>query len=181
MLSAYYTKEVSMDLNELLRDVPDFPKPGIVFKDITPILADGQAFREAVDRTVEGLTYDSVDAVVGVEARGFIFAAAASYKLGCGLLIVRKPGKLPAATVSESYALEYGTDTLEIHKDAVRPGMRLVLIDDLLATGGTLAGTARLVEGLGGKVVGIRFLIELTFLAGRDKLKGYDVRSIIRV
>ena len=127
------------------------------------------------------LARDDVDAVIGVEARGFIFAAAASYKLGCGLLIVRKPGKLPAATVSESYALEYGTDTLEIHRDAVRPGMRLVLIDDLLATGGTLAATARLVERLGGKVVGIRFLIELTFLAGRSKLKGYDVRSIIKV
>ncbi len=170
-----------MDLNRLLRDVPDFPKPGIIFKDITPILADGAAFREAVDQTVEGVDPGDVDAVVGVEARGFIFAAAASYKLGCGLLIVRKPGKLPSDTVSETYELEYGTDTLEIHNDSVEPGMRLLLIDDLLATGGTLAATARLVERLGGKVVGIRFLIELTFLAGRDRLKGYDVRSVIKV
>jgi len=168
-----------MDLGKLLRDVPDFPKPGIIFKDITPILADGAAFREAVDLVIGGFTPDDIDAIVGVEARGFIFAAAAAYKLGCGLLIVRKPGKLPAETVSETYALEYGTDTLEIHKDAIKPGMRLLLLDDLLATGGTVAATARLVEGLGGKVVGIRFLIELGFLNGREKLKGYDVSAVI--
>ena len=170
-----------MDLGKLLRDVPDFPKPGIVFKDITPILADGAAFREAVDLVVAGFTSDDVDAIVGVEARGFIFAAAAAYKLGCGLLIVRKPGKLPAETVSETYALEYGTDTLEIHKDAIKPGMRLLLLDDLLATGGTIAATARLVEGLGGKVVGIRFLIELGFLNGKEKLKGYDVSAVVEI
>jgi len=170
-----------MDLGKLLRDVPDFPKPGIIFKDITPILADGAAFREAVDLVVEGFTSDDIDAIVGVEARGFIFAAAAAYKLGCGLLIVRKPGKLPAETVSETYALEYGTDTLEIHRDAIKPGMRLLLLDDLLATGGTIAATARLVEGLGGKVVGIRFLIELDFLNGKEKLKGHDVSAIIKI
>ena len=170
-----------MDLGKLLRDVPDFPKPGIIFKDITPVLADGPAFQEAVDQVIEGFTADDIDAIVGIEARGFIFAAAAAYKLGCGLLIVRKPGKLPAETVSETYALEYGTDTLEIHKDAVRPGMRLLLLDDLLATGGTIAATARLVERLGGKVVGIRFLIELGFLNGKEKLKGYDVCAVIQI
>jgi len=170
-----------MDLGKLLRDVPDFPKPGIIFKDITPILADRAAFRQAVDQIVEGIAPDEVDAIVGIEARGFIFAAAAAYKLGCGLLIVRKPGKLPAETVSETYALEYGTDTLEIHKDAVKPGMRLLLVDDLLATGGTIAATARLVERLGGNVVGIRFLIELGFLNGKEKLSRYDVSAVIEI
>ncbi len=170
-----------MDLGRLLRDVPDFPKPGIIFKDITPILADGAAFQQAVNQVVEGFTSDDIDAIVGVEARGFIFAAAAAYKLGCGLLIVRKPGKLPAETVSETYALEYGTDTLEIHRDAIKPGMRLLLLDDLLATGGTIAATARLVEELGGNVVGIRFLIELGFLNGKEKLKGYDVCAVIQI
>jgi len=168
-----------MDLGKIIRDIPDFPKPGIIFKDITPILADKDAFKEAVDRLAEGFEQDDIDAVVGVEARGFIFAAAVAYKLNCGLLVVRKPGKLPAETVSERYELEYGTGTLQVHKDAVRPGMRLLLVDDLLATGGTMAATARLVERLGGKVVAIVFLIELGFLHGRDKLKGYNVRTII--
>lgn len=168
-----------MDLGKLIRDVPDFPKRGIIFKDITPILADPRAFKEAVDRLADGFTKDDIDAVVGVEARGFIFAAAFAYKIGCGLLIVRKPGKLPAETVAETYALEYGTDTLEIHKDQVRPGMRVLLLDDLLATGGTIAATAKLVEGLGAEVVGIRFLIELAFLNGRSKLEGYNTESIL--
>ncbi|MCD6326340.1 adenine phosphoribosyltransferase [bacterium] len=166
-----------MTLIDLLRDVPDFPKPGIIYKDITPILADGNAFQQAVDSVVKGYDKSNIDAIVGVEARGFIFAAAAAYKIGCGLLIVRKPGKLPSKTASETYDLEYGTDTLEIHKDQVRPGMRLLLIDDLLATGGTIAATAHLVEQQGGKVIGIRFLVELGFLNGRDKLQGYDVQA----
>ncbi|MBN1592787.1 MAG: adenine phosphoribosyltransferase [Candidatus Coatesbacteria bacterium] len=170
-----------MDLNAKLRDIPDFPKPGIIFKDITPILADADAFREAIDKVVEGFTRNNIDAIVGVEARGFIFAAAAAYKLNCGLLIVRKPGKLPAETVSETYSLEYGTDTIEIHKDAIRPGMKLLLLDDLLATGGTIAACARLVEGLGGKIMGIRFLVELGFLDGRKKLGQYDVDAVIRL
>lgn len=168
-----------MDLGKLIRDVPDFPKPGIIFKDITPVLADPRAFKEAVDLLAQGFSNDKIDAVVGVEARGFIFAAAVAYKLGCGLLIVRKPGKLPAEAVSETYSLEYGTDTLEIHKDQVKPGMRLLLIDDLLATGGTIAATAKLVEGLGARVVGIRFLIELAFLGGRSKLQGYNTEAML--
>ena len=170
-----------MNLAKLLRDVPDFPKPGIIFKDITPILADPRAFKDAVDRLAEGLGPNDLDAVVGIEARGFIFAAAVAYKLGCGLLIVRKPNKLPAETVSETYELEYGTDTLEIHKDQVKPQMRLLLLDDLLATGGTVAATARLVERLGGKVIGIRFLVELGFLNGIRKLEGYNTSAVLRV
>ncbi len=168
-----------MDLKSLIRDVPDFPKPGIIFKDITTLLKDPKGFCEAVDVLYEGIKDKGIDKIVAVESRGFIFAGVLAYKLGCGFVPVRKPGKLPAETIAEEYTLEYGTNTLEIHKDAIAPGEKVLIFDDLLATGGTALATAHLVEGLGGRVVGFQFLIELSFLNGREKLKGYDVTSII--
>jgi len=168
------------NLAEFIRDVPGFPKPGIVFKDITPLLADPVAFRQAVDELAEPFRSARVDLVVAAEARGFIFAGAVACALGAGFVPVRKPGKLPGQTTEETYELEYGTDTLEIHTDAIRPGQRVLLLDDLLATGGTMAATVKLVEKLGGEVVGIAFLIELAFLAGGEKLQDYDVVTLIR-
>jgi len=168
------------NLAEFIRDVPDFPKPGIVFKDITPLLQDAGAFRQAVAQLAEPFRGAGVDLVVAAEARGFIFGGAVACALGAGFVPVRKPGKLPADTTAEEYELEYGTDALEIHTDAVQPGQRVLLLDDLLATGGTMAATAKLVEGLGGEVAGIAFLIELNFLAGREKLKGYDLVTLIQ-
>jgi adenine phosphoribosyltransferase len=168
-------------LADHLRDVPDFPKPGIVFKDLTPLLADVEAFRFAVDALAERVAERPVARVVGVEARGFIFASAVAYRLGSGLVPVRKPGKLPWRTATETYELEYGTDSLEIHEDAISAGDDVYVIDDVLATGGTAAATCRLVERLGGRVAGVGFVVELGFLSGRAKLPDYDVVSLITV
>lgn len=167
-------------LADSIRDVADFPKPGIIFKDITPLLADPAAFRQAVDQLAEPFRGAGVELVVAAEARGFIFGGAVACELGAGFVPVRKPGKLPHETAEETYELEYGTDALEIHTDAVRPGQRVLLLDDLLATGGTMLATARLVERLGAEVVGIVFLIELSFLAGREKLKDYRLVTLIQ-
>lgn len=158
-----------------IRDVPDFPKPGIVFKDITPILQQPALFRQALDWFTDRLRADPPDLIAGIESRGFIFGAAVADRLGVGFVPVRKKGKLPAETVEATYDLEYGTATIEMHRDAVPVGSRVVLLDDLLATGGTAAAAASLVEALGGRVVEIDFLVELAFLNGRDKLKAYPV------
>lgn len=168
------------ELKRRIREIPDFPKAGILFRDITPLLSDGRAFRYAIDYLGERYLNRKVDIVVGVEARGFIMGAALAYKLGAGNAIVRKPGKLPFKTNRTTYALEYGTDTLEIHQDAIRPGQRVVLADDLLATGGTISAAADLVRQLGGEIVELAFLIELTDLNGRDRLKGLPVFSLIQ-
>jgi adenine phosphoribosyltransferase len=168
------------NLAQFIRDVPNFPKPGIIFKDITPLLQDARAFRQAVTELAQPFRAAGVDLVVAAEARGFIFGGAVARELGVGFVPVRKPGKLPAATTGETYQLEYGTDTLEIHTDAIRPGQRVLLLDDLLATGGTMAAMANLVEKLGATVVGIAFLIELAFLHGREKLKGRNVVTLIQ-
>jgi adenine phosphoribosyltransferase len=167
------------ELRRIIRDVPDFPKTGIVFKDITPVLADPEAFKKAIDAMAESLSGHRCDLLVGIESRGFIFAAALAYALGKGKVPVRKPGKLPAKTVQVSYELEYGTDRLEIHEDAIRPGQSVVIVDDVLATGGTARGTASLVEKVGGEIVALSFFIELEFLKGREKLSGFDVRSVL--
>jgi len=169
-----------MDLKSKIRNVPDFPKPGIGFKDITTLVKDAEAFQDSINQLADYFGSKNVDVVVGIESRGFIFGAALAYKWKIGFVPVRKPGKLPAETYSETYALEYGTDTLEIHKDAISPGQRVLVIDDLLATGGTLEATTHLVERCGGNVVGIACLIELTFLNGRKKLQGYDFHSLIQ-
>ncbi len=168
-----------MDLKSLVRDVADFPKQGIVFKDITTLTGNADGFRSAVDAIADRYVESNVDLVVGIEARGFIFGAAVAYRLGVGFAPARKPGKLPAETVSADYELEYGKDAVELHRDAVAPGSRVLLVDDLLATGGTAAAAAKLVTDLGGNVVAIAFVIELGFLRGRDKLAGYDVFSLI--
>ncbi len=169
-----------MDLARMIRDVPDFPVKGILFKDITTLIRDPKAFREAVDRMAAPYRGMEIDLVAAIESRGFIFGAPLAYILGAGFVPVRKPNKLPSETISASYTLEYGTNTLEMHKDAIRPGQRVLLVDDLLATGGSAKAAATLIEQLGGKVVGVAFLIDLTFLHGVEKLKGYDVRSIIQ-
>lgn len=166
-------------LKEHVRDIPDFPKPGIVFKDITPLLGHAEAFRQTIDALVDRFAVAGVDKVLGVEARGFIAAAPVAYRFGAGFVPVRKAGKLPWQIEKEQYELEYGTDLLEIHRDAIAPGQRALIVDDVLATGGTAAATVRLVEKLGGVVVGLGFLIELAFLGGRSKLEGHDVVSLI--
>ena len=171
---------MTKDLKEAIRDIPDFPKKGIIFKDITTLLKDADKFRLAIDSIVNKYKNKKIDAIVSVEARGFIFGSAAAYKLGVGLVPVRKEGKLPHHTYSISYDLEYGTDTLEIHRDAFKKGSRVLIVDDLLATGGTTAAVIKLVEKAGGKVIGLAFLIELTALKGREKLKGYPVVSLIK-
>ncbi|HYT79742.1 MAG TPA: adenine phosphoribosyltransferase [Actinomycetota bacterium] len=163
----------------LIRDIPDFPQPGIVFKDITPLLADDDAFSSVIDLIVVRYGRGNIDKVVGIEARGFILASPVAYHFGAGFVPVRKEGKLPWDTEREEYALEYGTAVLEIHKDAIGSGDRVLIVDDVLATGGTAKATAKLVERLGGKVIGIACLIELTFLKGRDNLAGYDFFSLI--
>jgi adenine phosphoribosyltransferase len=168
-------------LADLLRDVPDFPQPGIVFKDLTPLLSNVDAFRFAVDSVAEHAAGLTVDKVVGIEARGFIFGAAVAYRLGAGFVPVRKPGKLPWKTVTETYALEYGSDSLDIHEDAVDPGDAVYVVDDVLATGGTAAATCRLVERLGGTIAGLAFVVELGFLEGRAKLADHDILSLITV
>jgi len=167
------------DIERAIRNIPDFPKPGIQFKDITPVLADARLFSGSIDLLTEKFKPGSIDAVVGIDARGFIFAAAAAVKLQAGFIPVRKKGKLPYQTHEQQYDLEYGTATVAVHIDALKPGSRVLLIDDLLATGGTAAAAAALVKGLGAEILEISFLIELGFLSGRDKLKGYPVRSLI--
>ena len=168
------------DLRAKIREVPDFPKPGILFYDITTLLKDAEAFREAIQLLTEPYQDQRVDIVVGMESRGFIFSAPMAYQLRAGLVPVRKLGKLPAETVSVEYALEYGTNTLEVHKDAIAPGQRVLIVDDLLATGGTVHGTIELVQRLEGEVVGLAFLVELLFLKGRERLKGHDIHSVIQ-
>jgi adenine phosphoribosyltransferase len=167
------------EIERAIRNVPDFPKPGIQFKDITPVLADARLFAGAIDLLTEKFKPGSVDAVVGIDARGFIFAAAAATKLSAGFVPVRKKGKLPYQTIEQDYALEYGSATVAMHVDALRTGARVLLIDDLLATGGTSSAAATLVKKLGGQILEIGFLIELKFLNGRDKLKDHPVRSLI--
>jgi len=169
-----------IDLKKHIRDIPDFPKEGIIFKDITTLLKDGSAFAAAVDRIAEEYADKKIDVVLSVEARGFIFGAAVAYKLGVGLVPVRKKGKLPHKTHSVTYDLEYGKDTLEIHQDAFPKGARVLIVDDLLATGGTVSAVAGLVEKMDGVIAGIAFVIELIPLKGRDKLKGYSVTSLIK-
>lgn len=169
-----------MDLAQMIRDVPDFPVEGIIFKDITTLLKDAAAFRVAVDALAQNYAGKKIDKIVAVEARGYIFGAVLAYQLGTGFVPIRKPGKLPAKTVRETYELEYGTDTIEIHKDAIAPGEQILVVDDLLATGGTTRATIKLVEKLGGEVMSVACLIELTFLNGRDKLQGYDVCAVIK-
>ncbi len=168
-----------MDLRKLIRDVPDFPKVGIVFKDITTLTRHPEGFRQAVDELAGRYRDADIDAVVGIESRGFIFGGAVAYLLKAGFVPARKPGKLPAETVRAEYELEYGTDAIEMHSDGIEPGQRVLIVDDLLATGGTAAAAAKLVEELGGEIVGIAFLIDLTFLKGRDKLRGHDVFCLL--
>ncbi len=163
-----------------IRDIPDFPKPGILFKDITTLLLDGPALQEAIYALADRCRGLKPDLIVGMESRGFIFGAPVAVALGTGFVPVRKLGKLPAETIREEYALEYGTNTVEIHRDAIKPGQRVVIVDDLLATGGTCRATVKLVERLGGVVAGTAFLVELSFLNGRDVLTGYPIEAIIR-
>jgi adenine phosphoribosyltransferase len=166
------------DIDRYIRDIPDFPKPGIVFKDITPLLADRAALRRTVDRLADGFA-GTIDTVLGIESRGFIVGAAVAYALGVGLALVRKPGKLPFHTYAAHYELEYGKDTLEIHRDAVGRGHRVLLVDDLLATGGTARAAIDLVERCGGQVVGCAFIIELSFLGGRRRIGDHPIRSLV--
>jgi adenine phosphoribosyltransferase len=167
------------DLEGAIRNIPDFPKPGIQFKDITPVLADARLFSSSIDLLIDGFRPGSVDAVVGIDARGFIFAAAAAIRLEAGFVPVRKKGKLPYRTHEQEYELEYGTAAIAMHVDALKPGSRVLLIDDLLATGGTAAAAATLVQKLGAEILEISFLIELSFLHGREKLKQYPLRSLV--
>jgi len=166
-------------LKALIREIQDFPKKGILFYDITTLLKDKTGLAMLIDKLSEHYIAQDVDLVLGMEARGFIFAPALAYRLNAGFVPVRKPGKLPAATAKYDYALEYGTNTLEIHKDAIQKGQRVLIVDDLLATGGTAQATAKLAESLGGKVAGLGFVVELDFLKGREKLKAYDVMSLL--
>lgn len=167
-------------LKELIREVPDFPKPGINFYDITTLLQDADGLKQTVDGMIDKFRGEKIDTVIGIESRGFIFAVPLAYSLGAGFVPVRKPNKLPHVKVSASYDLEYGQDTLEMHSDAVGEGHRVLIVDDLLATGGTAQAVTRLVEQVGGSIVGLGFLVELTFLNGRDKLKDYDVHSFLK-
>ncbi|MFP4380100.1 MAG: adenine phosphoribosyltransferase [Candidatus Sumerlaeia bacterium] len=162
-----------MDLHAYIRDIPDFPKPGIIFKDIAPLLGNAEAFRYTVDLLADRYSDKKIDKIAGIESRGFIFGGALAVRLGCGFIPVRKPGKLPWETISQSYELEYGTNTLEIHKDALEKGEKILILDDLLATGGTVEATAQIIEKLGGDVVEIVTLIELAFLKGREKIAKY--------
>ena len=168
-----------MNIEDLIRAIPDFPIPGILFRDITPLLKDKQGFREAIDLFVDRFKDSKIDYVVGIEARGYMLGAPLAYAIGAGFVPVRKPGKLPYSKLAESYALEYGTNSLEIHADALGHGERVLVVDDLLATGGTAAATRRLLERLGAHIVGMAFLIELDALKGRDALKGIDVETFI--
>lgn len=168
-----------MNLKDLIRTVPNFPKEGIMFRDITTLLKSPEGYKQTLDDLVNLSKNKDITKVIGIESRGFIFGGALAEKLGAGFVPVRKPGKLPAATVSESYILEYGTDSIEIHKDAIAPGDKILLHDDLLATGGTMEAACKLVEKLGAEIIQISFLIELSFINGREKLKNYEVHSLI--
>jgi adenine phosphoribosyltransferase len=168
------------DLKAYIREVPNFPKEGILYYDISTLLQNPLALRMTIDRFVWLFAGKQVDKVIGIESRGFMFASIVAYNLDAGFVPVRKPGKLPAKIIDQTYDLEYGTDTLEMHEDAVDPGEKVLIVDDLMATGGTAAASAKLVESLGGKVVGFGFVVELTFLGGRKELEGYEVESLIR-
>jgi adenine phosphoribosyltransferase len=167
------------ELRAKIREIPDFPKPGILFYDITTLLKDPVAYRAAIDAMLAPYAGMAIDLVVGMESRGFIFSAPMAYQLGAGLVPVRKLGKLPAETISIEYALEYGSNTLEVHRDAIQPGQKVLIVDDLLATGGTVNGTVELVQRLKGEIAGLAFLVELGFLKGRDRLAGHTVTSVI--
>jgi adenine phosphoribosyltransferase len=171
--------KVAEEWAALIRDVPDFPQPGILFKDITTLIKDGDAFRQVIGALLMRYRGQKIDTVVGVESRGFIFACPLAYELGAGFVPVRKPGKLPADVIKTEYQLEYGTNVLEVHRDAIEPGQRVLIVDDVLATGGSAAATAKLVEQLGGEVMGIAVVIELGFLNGREKLAKYDLHSLV--
>ena len=168
------------ELRAKIREIPDFPKPGILFYDITTLLKDPVAYRAAIDAMLAPYAGQQVDIVVGMESRGFIFSAPMAYQIGAGLVPVRKLGKLPAETISVEYALEYGSNTLEVHRDAIEPGQKVLIVDDLLATGGTVQGTVELVQRLRGDIVGLAFLVELTFLKGRDRLADRPVSAVIQ-
>lgn len=167
-------------LKATIREIPDWPKPGILFYDITTLLKQGNCFAQAIDALTEPFKDKKIDVVLGMEARGFIFAPTVAYALGAGFVPVRKPGKLPAEKIQVSYELEYGTDSLEIHKDAVIPGQRVLIVDDLIATGGTAKAVAEMMESMGAIVVGLAFMVELSFLNGRDKIGGYDIHSLLK-
>ena len=171
---------VQEKLKRTIRDVPDFPKPGIVFKDITPILSEPALFKETVEALARPFREDRISKVLGIESRGFLFGPPLAFQLGAGFVPARKPGKLPRETVRETYALEYGSDSLEIHRDAFQAGERVLVVDDLLATGGTAAAAVRLAETLGAEVVGVAFVIELEFLGGRAKLPGRRIHALVR-
>lgn len=168
------------ELKRYIREVPDFPREGILYYDISTLLQDPRALRMTIDQFVWLFSSKHVDKVVGIESRGFMFGSIVAYNLNAGFVPVRKPGKLPAHTIGEEYELEYGTDTLEIHSDAIEPGERVLIVDDLIAIGGTAAATAKLVESVGGQVAGLGFVVELTFLEGRSRLSGYSVESLIK-
>lgn len=167
-------------IKEKIREIADWPKKGVNFKDITPLIEDGRAFKKVIDEMAKSYLNKKIDKIVGIDARGFILAAALAYKLKAGIAIVRKKGKLPSKTLSQKYALEYGSNTIEMHKDSILPGEKILLVDDVLATGGTMVAAIDLVKKLKGKIVGVDFLIELSFLRGRKKLKGYKVRSLAK-
>ncbi len=169
-----------MDYQKLIRDIPDYPKKGILFKDLTTLWKDKDAFKSSIDDLAALFKNTKIDKIVGIESRGFIIGSALAYLLGVGFVPVRKKGKLPAETIEETYALEYGTDTLTMHKDAISPGEQVLVVDDLIATGGTCSAVAKLTEKLGGKIVAFAFMVELTFLNGRAKIPKYDVKSIIQ-
>jgi adenine phosphoribosyltransferase len=169
------------DIASLIRDVPDFPKKGIVFKDITPMLGDAEALVEAADAMAEPFRDKGVDLVAGIESRGFIFGTMIAERLNAGFIPIRKPGKLPHEKIGRTYGLEYGTATIEIHTDSLKPGQKILMVDDLLATGGTMDAACQLVSHLGGEIVGCTFVIELCFLPGREKIKDYDVRTLLQV
>lgn len=169
-----------LDLKQYIRSVPDFPIKGIVFRDITTLLKDSAAFKYSIDALCDYFADNGADTIVGPESRGYIYGAAMAYRMGVAFVPVRKPGKLPADTVSETYQLEYGADTIEMHRDALGSDSKVLMIDDLLATGGTMAAACRMVEKMGGRIVGIGFLIELSFLKGREKLKRYPIHSLIQ-
>ena len=169
-----------VNFKDLIREVPDFPKPGISFKDITTLLQDGPGLKAALATMLEPFAKESIDLVIGIESRGFILGTPMAVELGCGFVPVRKPGKLPSATLQQEYTLEYGSDSLEIHKDAIQPQQNVLMVDDLLATGGTMEAACQLVEGLQGRIVGVSFLVELSFLQGRQRLTDYRLESLIQ-
>ncbi len=172
--------DLKHEISQIIRDIPDFPKQGVIFKDITPLLRHPEAFKKVIDWMIEPHLNKGIDIIVGVESRGFMFASPAAYKLGAGVVPVRKPGKLPWKTLEASYQLEYGVDRLQIHQDAITPGQKVLILDDVLATGGTAEATSSLIKKLGGEIVEACFLIELSFLKGRDKLPGVPVRSLLQ-